>query len=269
MRLGIVIAFGLFLASYSGQAQYNLPNDPYAKKDSTQQDSAKSQEDTQLQTNTPPAVSGNSDAKSNVRNARKFADTWLRRLLFRGWLDTSHIGAFAEYQLTDWSEVGGSEGPVDARITIQYLGSTYWLGKDAEWLQATVKVIDTDETIIDYDLIVPATQKITELNRVLYRIDRGDIQTGNFTLPETEVDYDKIDQPRVIDEKEIRLFAGTFESEVYAGSGTNGAIVYSYRTKSLPPLGIVILGYGDKGLTLRNTGSNATPRMNIPPPPER
>ena len=156
-----------------------------------------------------------------------------------------------------------------AQITIQYLGSLTWLGKDAEWLQASVRVLDEEETNIDYDLIVPSAEKVTDIYRVLYRIDRGNIQTGSFVLPETVVDYDKIDQPQELDPKEIRLFAGTYETKVFSGSGSYGANVYIYRAQPLPPLGIVILGYGNYGLTLKKTGSNAAPRMNIPPPPQK
>jgi hypothetical protein len=204
-----------------------------------------------------------------VLQARKFADMWIRRLLFRGWVNTSHIGAYASYQLTGWRQGGGSFGPVEARLTVYYLGTTVWLGKDAEWLQVVFKVMDEVETIIEYDLVVSAADRISEINRILYRVDGGEIQAGNFNLPPGDVDYDRIDRPRAMDEEEIRLYAGTFFTQVYAGSGSEGAVVYAYRSTEIPPLDLVVLGYGDKGLTLTASGSDARPRMNVPPPPQR
>jgi hypothetical protein len=264
----------LSLALLAGQvrAQYPLPQDQPAATDST--DSLKTPAVNERleqgeRTATPPAADEDKPKQTSIDEVRTLANQWVRRLLFRGWLDTSHIGAWAEYQITGWNENTGSFGPVEARITVYYLGSTVWLGKDAEWVQVSFHNMDEEETQIDYDLILPAREKIDEVYRALYRIDQNEIQTTTFVLPEGEMDYDKEDQPHDAGDREIKLYVGTFETQIYAGSGTNGAVVYTFRSHELPPLGVVVLGYGGKALTVTSRGASAKPRMNVPPPPER
>ena len=89
-------------------------------------------------------------------------------------------------------------------------------------------------------------------------MDRGDVKTGNLNLPENVVDYDKLDDPSEEGLEDLEFYSGIFETEVFHGSGTNGADVYIYRADKMPPLGIVVLGYGD-----------AAPRFYAPPPPSK
>ena len=255
-------------------AQYILPYDTLNKDTAVSDTAAKTDtidvedidaSDTQGE---PPAKSGG-DASGAQTAQIRLADTWVRRLLLRGWLDTSHIGAFARYQLTSWSQGIGSYGPIEARLTVYYLGSTEWMGNDAEWLQVAVQTMEDEPILIEYDLIVPAKQKIDEIYRVLYRVDRGDVKTGNLNLPENVVDYDKLDDPSEEGLEDLEFYSGIFETEVFHGSGTNGADVYIYRADKMPPLGIVVLGYGDEGLTFTSSGTDAAPRFYAPPPPSK
>lgn len=195
------------------------------------------------------------------------ANAWLRRVLFRGTLDATHIGAYAQYQVTPWREDIGSYGAVLARLTVYYLGSTEWLGRDAEWLQAVYRTMDEEPTTIEYDIIVSSSSKIEEVKRLLYRIDHGEIHSESIAVPQGQLDYDVMDQPVSMGDEEVELYSGKFQSEKLRGSGFNGATVVLYRVQSLPPLGIVVLGYGEQGLTYTGGGSDATPRMNVPPPP--
>ena len=199
----------------------------------------------------------------------QLANSWVRRLLFRGWLDTSHIGAFARYQLTAWSQGIGSYGPIEARITAYYLGQTEWMGNDAEWLQFAVQTMDEEPILIEYDLIVPSKQKVDEIYRALYRVDRDEVKAVDLNLPENVLDYDKSDQPSEEGLEDLEFYSGIFETEVFHGSGTNGADVYIYRADKMPPFGIVVLGYGDEGLTFTSSGNDASPRFYVPPPPSR
>lgn len=216
----------------------------------------------------PPRKRGAEPADPHAAQIR-LADMWVRRLLFRGWLDTSHIGAFARYQLTSWSQGIGSYGPIEARITVYYLGSTEWMGKDAEWLQVAVQTINDEPILIEYDLIVPSKPKVDEVYRVLYRVDRDEVKTGSFNLPENIVDYDQLDMPSAEGTEDLEFYSGIYQTEVFHGSGTNGADVYIYRAEKLPPLGIVVLGYGNEGLTFTSSGSDAAPRFYSPPPPSK
>ena len=210
-------------------------------------------------------------APSDVSTAAavKRANTWLRRLLYRGVLDVTHIGAYAEYQLTSWSESTGSYGPVDARLTVSYLGSTRWLGADAEWLQAVYRAVDEEAVVIEYDVIVPSSSTIDDIHRVVYRVDRGEIKAADFSISASEVDYDRSDRPVSEGAEALKLYTGTYLTEKLRGSGTDGAEVVIYRVADLPPLGIVRLGYGEEGLTFVAGGDDAVPRMNVPPPPSR
>jgi hypothetical protein len=260
-----------------GRAQYILPYDTLNRSADTLQEEHDSLwvPDTLEVTEPEPPLDTNyvrpkpgqfADANENLL---KQSNTWLRRLLFRGWLDTSHIGAFMSYQLTAWSPSIGSYGPVEARVTIYYLGPTEWMGKDAEWLQAAVQMLSEESRLVEYDLIVPSRSKITEIYRLLYRVDRGEVKSGSLDLPATVMDYDKLDDP--IDEglEDLEFYSGIYQTHLYHGSGSNGAEVYIYRADKMPPLGIVALGYGDEGLTYTSSGSDASPRFYVPPPPGR
>jgi len=148
----VALSLLLFLAPV-GKAQYILPYD------TLDQEQEELEGDTII-TDTLEVVEPEGQLDTNyVRPARTDADPdamvvakanlWIRRLLFRGWLDTSHIGAFARYQLTSWSPGIGSYGPIDARITVYYLGPTAWLGNDAEWLQVAVQTLNEEPTLIE------------------------------------------------------------------------------------------------------------------------
>lgn len=195
------------------------------------------------------------------------ANTWLRRLLYRGALDATEIGAYAQYQLTPWDEKVGSYGPVEARLTVYYLGTSEWMGRDAEWLQAVYQTLEGEETMVEYDLIVPSSSEIKTVHRILYRVDRGEVKSMSFALPADQMDYDAADKPADEGAEQIKLYSGTYTIEKFRGSGTDGAGVVIYRSKTVPPLDVVRLGYGDEGLTLTGTGSDAAPRFDVPPPP--
>lgn len=275
----LLCALSLAFCAGSGMAQYILPYDTL-DRDTAQTDSVIQTDtidmgdvdfeapDTAVDTGVVKPRRGETLPEPHAAQI-KLADTWVRRLVFRGWLDTSHIGAFARYQLTSWSQAIGSYGPIDARVTVYYLGPTEWLGEDAEWLQVAVQTMEDEPILIEYDLIVSSKPKVDNIYRVLYRVDRGEVRAGNLTLPENIVDYDKIDEPTQEGLEDLEFYSGIFESEVFHGSGTNGADVYIYRADKMPPLGIVVLGYGDEGLTFTSSGTDAAPRFYVPPPPRR
>ena len=104
---------------------------------------------------------------------------------------------------------------------------------------------------------------------MLYRVDRGEVKSSNFSLPESVVDYDRLDEPVQEGLEDLEFYSGIFQTEVYRGSGTAGADVYIYRADKMPPLSIVALGYGEEGLTFTNSGTEASPRFYVPPPPGR
>jgi hypothetical protein len=258
-------------------SQYVLPNTP-GEPDSTAdtvkvkkpEDSLKTTDEAKSKKQLYEQEQDQAEPSIDTPQIKQMADTWVRHLLLRGWLVTSHIGAYSTYQLTGWNRGGGSYGPVEARISVYYLGTTEWMGKDAEWIQVIFRYLGEMETTIDYDFIVTVSaDHITEFNRVLYRIDQDEILTGNFNLPEDVTDYDQKDDPHEVDEEQIRLYVGSFDTKIYAGSGAGAAAVYAYRATDLAPLQLVILGYGDKGLTLTSMGADARPRMSVPPPPSR
>lgn len=218
-----------------------------------------------------PVVDENALYRAALREAEAAAleqsSIWLRRLLFRSWVDNTQIGAYAEYQLTDWRENSGSYGAVLARMTIYYLAGVSWLGEDAEWFQVSWRTLDEHPVTVEYDLIVPAGEKITNVYRVLYRINRSEIRAGKLDPPEDGLDYETVDKPVIVREEDVRLYSGTYSTQVYKGSGTSGAVVLAYRSETVKPLGLVILGYGSQALTFTSGGSDAEPRFDVPPPP--
>jgi hypothetical protein len=257
-------------------AQYGDENEPdttntAVKADSAQADSIKA--DT-IKAKTKEAAEGEEGggeqegatkpnfAAGNVEKAHE----WLRRLLFRGWLNTTQIGAYSQYQLTEWSETTGSVGPVLARIFVVYLGTSSWLGKNAEWLQLVFQSMDEEPVKVEYDILLPPSIRITEVYRVLFRVDGGELKPLVLNLPPDQLDYDRVDVPVSTGEENLELYSGTYKTEKFAGSGTNGSMVTIYKG-DLQPLGIVRMGYGNQGLTVMSHGSNPEPRFNVPPPP--
>jgi hypothetical protein len=196
------------------------------------------------------------------------AFTWLKRLLFRGSFDARNIGAYARYQLTAWNEALGSNGPILGRIGIYYLGSSEWMGRDAEWLQAVYDAAGQEPSRVEFDLIVPTASPIREIYRIIYRIDEGEMKTTSLpAAKQEELDYESADRPESEGPDDIKLYSGTYETEKFRGVGANGAVVVINRSKTVPPLGIVRLGYGDFGLTLIDKGLDAAARFDVPPPP--
>ena len=277
-RLLFCVGVLLGLSAPPSHAQYILPYDTLKRPPDTSEvgkdttvvtDTVEvSPEEAPLDTNYVKPRPSKTPAEPHAADISN-ATLWVRRMLFRGWLDTSHIGAYARYQLTSWSPGIGSYGPVEARVTIYYLGPTTWLGKDAEWLQAAAETMGDEPLLIEYDLIVPPKPKIDGVYRVLYRVDRGDVKTGNFGLPENMLDYDRLDEPQEEGLEDLEFYSGIYQTQVYHGSGTDGSVVYIFRADKMPPLGIVVLGYGDEGLTFQSAGSDASPRFYVPPPPGR
>jgi hypothetical protein len=141
------------------------------------------------------------------------------------------------------------------------------MGRDAEWMQAVYQTVEGEPTTVEYDLIVPSSSDIKKIHRILYRVDGGDIKGTDLSVASTELDYDAADSPTEEGAEQIKLYSGTFTVNKYRGSGTDGAAVVIYRSKTVPPLDIVRLGYGDEGLTLIGTGSDAAPRFDVAPPP--
>lgn len=249
-------------------AQYILPYDtikpPAADVAVDSLENAERPPDTvQTAPPSPPPAPG----KSPAQLALEQGNLWLRRLLFRSHPDYTLVGAYTRYQLTDWREGIGSHGPVKAKLTVYYLGSSAWMGEDAEWLQAVYQTADAEPVRVEYDLLVPSARSIKEVFRLLYRIDRGELATASLALPEGTFDYDTGDKPRAEGLERVELYSGDYPTHRFRGSGFNGAEVLIYVGDDLPPLGIVRLGYGNEGLTVTGTGVELTPRFDVPPPP--
>lgn len=270
----------LMLLGLSAHAQYILPYDTLkAPEDSLEKDSTVDstglivpdtvdvlEEAPVLDTNYVKPAPSSGPGEPHAASIKR-ATAWVRHLLYRGWLDTSHIGAYARYQLTAWSHATGSYGPIDAQVTVYYLGPTEWMGKDAEWLQIAMQTMDEDPVLLEYDVLVPSKQKVDEVYRVLYRVDRGAVKPGSLAVPESEVDYDRQDDPISEGLGDLEFHSGIFQAEVFHGAGNDGSDVYIYRADKMPPLSIVALGYGEEGLTFVSSGSDASPRFYVPPPP--
>jgi hypothetical protein len=203
-------------------------------------------------------------AKISETALTAMAQTWVRRLLYRGALETKVVGAYAQYQLTAWSEISGSFGPVEARVTVSYLGSTKYKEKNAEWLQAIFQTMESEPQLVEFDLTVPAVPELRTVYQVYYRLNKGLIRETSFSLPEGAVDPDSSDRPVSEGADQVKLYAGTYEAEKYRGTGEGGVEVVIYRSPEVPPLGTVRLGYGDQGLTLTGSGDDAAPRF-LPP----
>jgi hypothetical protein len=291
------------MVALSAQAQYNIPQKfPYdtTRSASDDEDSLKIRSDsTKSATDSAKAVSDSSKAVTDsakaaadttqAKPARKIfqfespeteaavnpaevlkeANRWLTRMLFRGSFDATQIGAYASYQLTAWSDGTGSYGPVEARFTIYYLGSSTWEGKDAEWLQAVYTSMDAEPTTIEYDLIVPAGNEIKTISRALYRVDHGELRAINLAPDPNSPNVDASDKPASEGAEDLKLFSGMYQTEKYHGLGDGGVEVFAYKSNATPPLNLVRLGYGDEAMTLTSAGSDAAPRFDAPPPPGR
>lgn len=194
----------------------------------------------------------------------EIAQRWVKRLLFRGELDSKVIGAYAQYQLTSWSEAGGSFGPIHARVTVAYLGSVRWQDKSAEWLQAVFQTMEGEPVLVEFDLTVPSGMNVREVYQAFYRVNRGVIRSISIGAPPGEIDFDSGDRPAAEGAEEVRLYSGTYQAEKFRGSGEGGLEVVIYRSASVRPLGIVRLGYGDEGLTYTGGGNDAAARF-VPP----
>lgn len=257
-----------FLVTCAARAQYILPYDTLGKASEDSAASAAAAEEKKTQKAADEAIDQTEDSilatpKMTHQQLLEMAEQWLRRLLYRGVLDTKTIGAYANYQLTAWSEAGGSYGPVEARVTVSYLGSLTQEGKTAEWLQAIFQAMDEDPMVVEFDFLVTATPEIREISRVYYRINRGAVQSTPFADP-SGMNMDSLDRAADEGPESVRLYSGNFEAEKYRGVGDEGQDVVIYRVPSVPPLGIVRLGYGDQGLTYIGGGNDAAARF-LPP----
>ncbi|MCL4306144.1 hypothetical protein KJZ99_09530 [bacterium] len=200
---------------------------------------------------------------------RSQALTWVRHLLYRGFLDDEVSGVMAVYALTEWKESTGPFGPVIAHLSITYHGGVSWMGKNAAWLQATYKSLETDRPSVDFDLVVERGEKIGEVYRGLWRMNKEPFSNVSFVLPQSVFDDDRLDQPRPGEKTELKLYSGTFPVTVYRGSGAEGAKVVAYRSTGIPPLGLVRLGYGTHCLNLRDRAVDVEPRFEVPLPTSR
>jgi hypothetical protein len=270
MTLAVIPVFGQY--SLSPDTTAKAPQDTTAtpvdsaKTDSTQQDLDAAPR--KVNENDIPAADEVVPEAKNVPTTGVVAqaNTWLKRLLFRGKLDATEIGAYAQYQLTEWGEKVGSYGNVQARLTIYYLGSSEWQGRDAEWLQAVFQTVEGEPTTVEYDLIVPSASEIKQVYRTFYRVDGGELQSITLGTGGDQPDFDAADQPTDEGTDRIRLYSGAYDVEKSRGTAINGGQVVLYHSKSVLPLGLVRLGYGDEALTLIGTGSDAAARFDAPPP---
>ena len=251
------------------RAQYELPDnrDTTIAKDTTGA----------VDTSRTPPDTTRAPEESEEQAARPFmtpekavierATTWLRRMLYRGKLDATVIGAYAQYQITAWSENVGSYGPVEARMTISYLGTSQFLGKNAEWLQAAYQTVEEEAKLVEFDLLLPSAPHVVEIYRVIYRVNRGEMHSLDLNLPPDKIDYDRNDRPESETTEELNLYSGKYVCEKLRGAGVDGADVVIYRSDKVKPLCIVRLGYGGEGMTYTGGGNDAVARFNIAPPP--
>lgn len=261
-----VLALLLALAT-SGWAQYSYTGQPVTAeedtlaKDSLAVDSVKAKPET-------PAVIERSESERNAE-LKKEALTWVRRLIYRGFLDDETTGTSATYALTEWSETAGPYGPVLAHLTVIYLGSVSWLGKSSAWFQATYKSFDDDRPAVDFDLVLAAGDGLGEPYRALWRVNKEPLETCNFLPQQGQFDADRQDEPRAGEETVLKLFSGEFPVTKYNGSGADGAKVVAYRGSDVPPLQIVRLGYGNYSLNLRSRANDVEPKLQVPLPTSR
>ena len=249
----VVIFFACLSAAAFGQ-MYGDPS--LARPDTTKQDTVQAIILEEAAPEIPPGPS-----------ALDLAKLWTRRLLFRGVLNTNHIGAFAEYQLTNWSHATGSAGPIQFYLKVVYLGPVIFLGQDAEWVQASVRVLgEADERVL-FDFLLPVAGKRGLPLRVLLKEGSEPLREISFALPAGSADYDALDNPRDVGEELIELSHGKYYCSHFRGSGDNGAEVHLFLSPEVNPYGVVVMGYGAAGITLIRKGADATPLLEVPPPP--
>lgn len=249
----------LALAQYSYTGKPQTAETDTLTTDSLSADTVKSEK---------PAVFEPSES-DKLSELRKQALTWVRRLVYRGFLDDETTGTSATYALTEWSESSGPHGPVLAHITVIYLGSVSWLGKPSAWFQATYKSFDDDRPTVDFDLVLSAGTGLGEAYRSLWRVNKEELSNCNFAVAPGQFDYDRDDSPKSGDETVLKLYSGEFPVTKYIGSGAEGLKVVIYRGSDVPPLGIVRLGYGGYSLNLRDRANDVEPKLQVPLPTSR
>lgn len=255
----------LLLILLPAQAQYSYdPNKPKVNEDSLQTDSLEA--DTTSSGELKDLQLSEGDKTSELKTQ---ALTWVRRLIYRGFLDDETTGTSATYALTEWSETSGPFGPVLAHVTVIYLGSVTWLGKPSAWFQATFKSFEDDRPSVDFDLVLSANGGLGEAYRSLWRLNKEELANCYFGPPTGQLDYDREDHPRAGEEQTLKLFSGEFLVTKYVGSGADGAKVVAYRGAGVPPLEIVRLGYGNYSLNLRDRASDVEPKFEVPLPTSR
>ncbi len=260
-RIGTLV-LALMLIAQLGIAQYSRPAAP-SESDSTTADSLR---DSTAQALPTPSVNAPGPKIELMQQAMR----WVRRLLYRGYLDNSTSGTSATYALTEWTEAAGPQGPVIAHVTIIYLGAVSWMGKPAEWFQATYKSFENERPTVDFDLVMAASNdKVGEAYRAIWRVDKDELASALFNDTKGMFDFDREDQPVAGEQTVLKLFAGEFPVTKYIGSGGDGAKVVAYRSSDVPPLNLVRLGYGNHSLNLRDRGYDIEPRLQVPLPTSR
>lgn len=233
---------------------------PTANDDSLETDSAAV--DSAVTAPEPSEFEQLSELKTN-------ALTWVRRLIYRGFLDDQLTGTSATYALSEWREVSGPAGPVQAYVTVVYLGSVSWLGKPSSWFQATYKSLDVDRPSVDFDLVLSGRETLGDAYRALWRVNKEELKSFNFGVKPGTFDYDREDKPTAGKESVLKLYSGDFNITEYRGSGADGDKVIAYRANEVPPLSLVRLGYGNMCLNLRDRASDVEPRLEVPLPTSR
>ncbi|MCB9367009.1 MAG: hypothetical protein H6506_02520 [Calditrichaeota bacterium] len=259
MRRRNILFLALLLLSVTSFAQYPYSLEP-EPTDSTAADS--------LVTDSLVSPSGLLQSDPQTMLVAK-ALIWARRLLYRGFLEDSETGTNAVYALTEWKEISGPFGPVMAHLSVTYLGRVNWLGKNAAWLQMTYRSLETDRPSVDLDLVVEPGEKVGEVYRALWRVNKGSFSSIAFKPPADEFDFDLQDRPKPGEDSELKLFSGSYDVTPYSGSGGNGAKVIAYRSDEVPPLSLVRLGYGGFSLNLRDQASDVEPKFEVPLPTTR
>ncbi len=262
MRRSCYLALALlFLLTSSATAQYPVSLLPAVSDEDTQDADS-------LVADTVVAIPAQSESEM-ASELKKQALTWVRRLIYRGFLDDQVTGTSATYALTEWSESSGPHGPVLAHVSVVYLGSVSWLGKPSTWFQATYKSLDGDRPSVDFDLVLAGRDQLGEAYRALWRVNKEELTAFSFEVPSSEFDSDRDDKPRSGDQTTLKLYSGDFPVTLYRGSGTDGAKVIAYRTKDVPPLSLVRLSYGNMSLNLRDRASDVEPKLQVPLPTSR
>jgi hypothetical protein len=256
-----IAALALLLALCSvASAQYPVSL-PTKTEDSLKTDSVAT-DTTTLAAPKPSEFEQMSELKANALK-------WVRRLVYRGFIDDQLTGTSATYALTEWKEASGPAGPVLAYVTVVYLGAVSWLGQPSTWIQATYKSLDVDRPSVDFDLVLAGRENLGEAYRALWRVNKEELKSFSFGVRPGEFDYDREDKPTPGKELTLKLYAGDFSVTEYRGSGADGEKVVAYRADEVPPLSLVRLGYGNMSLNLRDRATDVEPRLQVPLPTSR